>query len=125
MHTKPRILMTEDDELQKELMGILLDAGHYAFDAVNNGREAISAIENAPFDLIILDLLMPEMGGIEFLHWLRDEYKSEIPVLVLTSLSSYKVRQEALDAGANVVLGKPFSVNTFVDEVETLLKKCR
>jgi len=124
MVNKPlRILLTDDDPLLQELMEILLDQDNYSLVKVGNGEEAVAACEAEVFDLIILDLIMPKMTGLEFLAWLRYEQGATTPVLVLTSLTDYEVIDSVLQSGADEVICKPLNIKSFVDKVNKLARQ--
>ncbi len=124
MGEKPmRILLTDDDPLLQELMAILLDQDNYSLCKVGDGEEALAACEKEAFDLIILDLIMPKMTGLEFLAWLRHEKGVTTPVLVLTSLTDYDVIDSVLQSGADDVLCKPLNIKTFTEKVNKLVRQ--
>jgi len=83
----------------------------------------VAACEAEVFDLIILDLIMPKMTGLEFLAWLRYEQGATTPVLVLTSLTDYEVIDSVLQSGADEVMCKPLNIKSFVDKVNKLARQ--
>lgn len=116
-----RILLTDDDPLLQELLEIFLDASGYILFTAQNGHQAAEAVKEHTFDLIILDLMMPLMDGRQFLHWLRKEQNSSIPVMVLTAMQGTEMEQDLLAAGATAVTFKPLSTDSLVASVSKLL----
>ena len=91
-----RIFVVEDDDVYRELLAFALSShGHEVFVA-ENGARAVELIGHAEPDIIVLDMLMPVMDGLTFLHWLRDESKDETPVLVLTCIDDRAFVVDAL-----------------------------
>ncbi|NOZ54754.1 MAG: response regulator [Gammaproteobacteria bacterium] len=119
--TEKRILLTDDDPLLQELLEIFLEANGYILYTAQNGKQATDAVKEQQFDLIILDLMMPVMDGQQFLHWLREEHNSTIPVMVLTAMQGQNIEQDLLAAGANAVTFKPLSTNLLMESVNKLL----
>jgi two-component system chemotaxis response regulator CheY len=93
------------------------------FDEASNGLEAIERLSLTEISLIILDLNMPDMHGLEVLEFLRahNSYRS-IPVIVLTTRGDESSRQAATSAGASIYLTKPFSPNTLITNAQELLE---
>lgn len=116
-----KILLIDDDEMLQELIAITIECeGHEVLKA-DNGRSGLEIVDQQHVDLIILDMMMPVMDGLSFLHWLRDEKKSTIPVLALTGMGSDKNEKEIISAGATQVLFKPIEIDDLVEAVEPLL----
>ena len=104
-----RILLAEDDRIISQgLIAALRKAG-YGVDHVNNGADADTALLSQPYDLLILDLGLPRLSGIDVLKRLRGR-KVTMPVLVLTAQDGVEDRVRGLDAGADDYLTKPFAL---------------
>lgn len=117
-----RILIAEDDaSLTAALTHSLRHAG-YAVNCVNTGEDADRATANSEFDLIILDLGLPKMSGLEVLKRLRTR-KSQVPVLILTALDGVQDRVRGLDLGADDYLAKPFALNELEARVRALTRR--
>ena len=95
-----RILLAEDDAVLADGLSRSLRAGGYAVDVVANGSEADSALAAQPFDLLILDLGLPKLAGLDVLRRLRGR-QSRLPVLILTAADSVEQRVKGLDLGAD------------------------
>ena len=117
------VLLVDDDVLLRSMVSrgirregvttVEADNGHAA-------RELIAA--DTDFDLIILDLQMPVMGGIPFLQWLRQDRQSTIPVLVYTGHTNEEAIVAARDAGASQIVNKPLNLEMFFQQVCQLLE---
>src|SRR5256885_11554141 len=104
-----RILIAEDDQVLADgLLRSLRNAG-YAVDQVSSGSEADAALADHEFDLVILDLGLPKVHGLEVLRKLRGR-GSAVPVLILTAADSIEQRVKGLDLGAGDYMAKPFSL---------------
>ena len=104
-----RILIAEDDQVLADgLLRSLRNSG-YSVDHVGSGSEADAALSSHEFDLLILDLGLPRMHGLEVLRKLRGRSNST-PVLILTAADSIEQRVKGLDLGADDYMAKPFSL---------------
>jgi len=113
------LLLVEDDSLLgKSVQRGLVDAGHDC-DWVTDGAEAIRQAMSEPLDVIVLDLMLPDMSGLDVLKRLRAD-GNETPVLILTALGSVDERVTGLEAGADDYLVKPFAFAEFAARLEAL-----
>lgn len=117
-----RLLLAEDDEalaagLKKELM-----AAGYAVDVADNGVEAEYLGNEAIYDVVVLDLGLPQRNGIEVLRNWRSKGNS-LPVIVLTARNAWHERVEGFKAGADDYLGKPFHAEELLARLEALLHR--
>ena len=104
-----RVLIAEDDSLLADGLTLSLRHAGYAVDCVRTGAEADSAIAASEFDLLILDLGLPKMSGLEVLRRLRGR-NQEMAVLILTAQDGIQDRVRGLDLGADDYLAKPFAL---------------
>jgi DNA-binding response OmpR family regulator len=117
-----RILVAEDDALLAEgLTRLLTKAGH-GVDRVPNGVRADSALRATPYELLVLDIGLPDIDGFEVLRRLRQR-RSQTNVLVLTARDAVEDRVRGLDLGADDYLTKPFSLTEFEARVRALLRR--
>jgi two-component system, OmpR family, alkaline phosphatase synthesis response regulator PhoP len=105
-----RILIVDDDEMVRMALVELLRPEGYELDESASGKEALVKINENKYDLMMFDIIMPEMDGLELCKRVRarDEYK-DIPVVFLTAKSREQDKIKGLEAGANMFLSKPIS----------------
>jgi len=117
-----RVLVVEDDGMVRRLLAAVLEKGGYTVAQAGNGIEALVCIDSDPIDIIVLDLLMPVMDGLKFLHQLRQVRKLDIPVLVLTASLNHAGgdEQRILDAGADRVSRKPVKAPELLELLQQL-----
>jgi CheY-like chemotaxis protein len=105
-----RILLVDDDELVLLALGELLRPQGYEVHALSSGAEVLRRLDQEAFDLLILDVVMPEMSGFELCKRIREkENCKETPIVFLTAKSRDEDRAQGLEAGANLFLSKPIS----------------
>ena len=120
---KRRILIVDDSRTMRRMVATsLANMGHCKFEEAANGLEAIERLVLGPADLMILDLNMPEIHGIDVLKFVRARpmYES-MPVVVLTTKGDESIRKEAMAAGASLYLTKPFTSTELEAKVRALL----
>ncbi len=116
------VLVVDDDPVVHWVMGRLLGGTGRELTRANSGREALEMARRDRPQLIILDVLMPEMGGLTVLRQLKEaEGTKGIPVIVLTSLPQRTTELEATASGADGFLGKPFTEAQLLAAVRKLL----
>ena len=116
-----RILLAEDDSVLADGLTRSLRQSGYAIDDVRNGQDADTALSTQEFDLLILDLGLPKMSGLEVLRRLRAR-SSLLPVLILTAADSVEQRVEGLDLGADDYIAKPFALSELEARVRALTR---
>ena len=120
---KARILLAEDNITNQQVaLGILKKMGLTA-DAVANGLEAINALKNIPYDLVFMDVQMPEMDGLEATRRIRNMDNSihEIPIIAMTAHAMASDRKKCLETGMNDYIAKPISPDAIADALEKWL----
>jgi len=120
---RSRVLIVDDSPtIRRMVVASLRSLNGVAFEEAANGLEAIERLSLSPANLIVLDLNMPDMHGLEVLRFIRshERYKS-IPAIVLTTKNDLESRQSALEAGASLYLTKPFDPKSLLGEVRRLL----
>lgn len=118
------ILVVDDSKIMREmLMACLRGLDGMSFAQASSGLEAIEQISLQHFDLVLLDLNMPDIGGIEVVEFIRGQDRlRELPVIVVTTRGDESSRDQALGAGATRFLTKPFTPDIILAEVQGLLK---
>ncbi len=117
-----RILIAEDEDItRKHLLYALKKEGYEAFET-RNGREALTLIENEHFDLLITDVRMPEMDGIELLERVKERFPG-IEVLIITGFGSIDAAVEAMKKGAYEYITKPFNLDELLLKVKNLRER--
>jgi DNA-binding response OmpR family regulator len=114
------ILLIEDTQSLAETIADILHMEGFEVTIASNGAEGLRRLEPLP-DIIITDLLMPEMDGIEFIRNVRQQRKINTPIIVLSARVTEESIQEAMDEGANVFLGKPFDADRLLESIHTLI----
>ena len=117
-----RILISEDDAALAEALRFALTQSGFAVDWVANGLDADEALKGAEFGLLILDLGLPKIDGLEVLRRLRRR-NSTVPVLILSGREQPEEKVAGLDLGADDYLVKPFSLNELQARVRALLRR--
>lgn len=123
-----RILCADDNHINQKVARLTLNKLGYSVDVVNNGREAVESICSLPYDLVLMDIQMPEMDGMEATRAIRSlpaqEYgrKSEIPIIALTANAMKGDEQVCLAAGMNDYLPKPLQRKQLVELLDKFLK---
>jgi CheY-like chemotaxis protein len=118
----PNVLVVDDSlSARRTLAQVIADAGFEARTAVD-GLDAIDAIEERTPDLILLDLEMPRMNGLELAAHLRaDEQTQEIPIVMVTSRSTAKHREQAHAAGIDAFITKPYQDDELAEQIRLLI----
>lgn len=113
-----RILIVDDDEMVRIALNELLRPEGYEVIIVSSGKDAIKKIDENNYDLLMLDIIMPEMDGFELCRKIRErENYRETPIVFLTAKSREEDKTEGLDAGANLFLSKPISPDKLLEIV--------
>ncbi|MFL5765037.1 MAG: response regulator [Bacteroidia bacterium] len=117
------ILIVDDSESIRELVGMTLETAGYHVSKGSDGRNALLLLDGRDIDLIITDLNMPNMDGIEYLKEVRkSENYSSTPVLVLTTESQQSKKDEAKASGATGWIVKPFSPEKLLEIVKKVIR---
>lgn len=123
---KPRILVVDDHEDNIDLLRARLEARGYEVDGANDGQQALDQVEKVCPDLILLDVMMPKMDGMEVVRRLKAKIASKelpfIPVIMQTALDSTENKVEGLDAGADDYITKPINFAELEARVNSLLR---
>jgi two-component system chemotaxis response regulator CheY len=118
-----RLLIVDDSKLMRDMVAACLrPLGSVSFEFAGTGLEAIERLALGEFDLVVLDLNMPDVGGIEVIEFVRSQDKLRaLPILIVTTRGDDASRARVLDAGASSFLAKPFAPEQILDEARRLL----
>ena len=123
MNGRPVVLVVEDDvemnELERELLSV------HGMDAVAayNGSEALEVLERSRADAVLLDIMLPEMDGIETCARLRSRRGTDLPIVMITALDSDDMRRRGYEAGADAYFAKPFDPDEVIDVLFSLIER--
>jgi PAS domain S-box-containing protein len=121
-----RILLAEDNPVNQEVAVHLIERRGHSVIVAENGREAIEAIERHKFDLVLMDVQMPEMGGLEATRIIREKEKGSghhLPIIAMTAHAMQGDREQCLEAGMDGYLAKPIDPKTFLQTVEGISER--
>src|SRR5487761_1857573 len=120
--TEPARILIVDDEAQIiRVLSMACSAQGYRVKSAADGESALAALKDWPAELIITDLSMPKMDGVELCRAVRKQ--SNVPILVLSVRSQEKIKVEALDAGADDYVTKPFQIDELLARVRAALRR--
>jgi two-component system, OmpR family, response regulator len=118
-----RILLVDDEHSIQTLLSYPLRKDGYHVTSAQDGREALDRFEEARFDLVILDLMLPKLDGVEVCRELRS--RSQVPIIMLTAKGSETDKVAGLEVGADDYITKPFSMREFRSRVKAALRRSR
>ena len=121
---KGRILVIDDEEDIRESLETLLSIEGYAVDMAPNGAEGLKKLEDREYDLVLLDLMMPDRSGMEVLREVRERDR-DTPIFMITAYGSIQVAVDALKAGANDYFPKPWDNEKLLIEIERIIAQRR
>ena len=117
-----KILIVEDNELNMKLFHDLLEVHGYTILQTKDGREALQLARERRPDLILMDIQLPEVSGLEVTKWIKadDDLKS-IPVIAVTAFAMKGDEEKIRSGGCEAYIAKPISVNSFLETIQTVL----
>jgi DNA-binding response OmpR family regulator len=118
-----RILLVDDEQSVQTLLSYPLRKDGYHVTSALDGREALERFEEGRFDLVILDLMLPKLNGVEVCRQLRRH--SQVPIIMLTAKGSETDKVAGLEVGADDYITKPFSMREFRSRVKAALRRSR
>jgi DNA-binding response OmpR family regulator len=118
-----RILLVDDEQSVQTLLSYPLRKDGYHVTSAVDGREALQRFEEGRFDLVILDLMLPKLDGVEVCRELRS--RSQVPIIMLTAKGSETDKVAGLEVGADDYITKPFSMREFRSRVKAALRRSR
>jgi DNA-binding response OmpR family regulator len=118
-----RILLVDDERSIQTLLSYPLRKDGYHVTSARDGREALQRFDEARFDLVVLDLMLPQMDGVEVCRELRA--RSQVPIIMLTAKGGEMDKVAGLEVGADDYITKPFSMREFRSRVKAALRRSR
>jgi len=119
-----KVLLVEDDEAIGDLVKYNLEKHGFLVDWVLDGKEALEKLSERKYDIIILDLMLPGVDGLDLCRKVRREGKNrETPIIVLTALGDEDTKVKGFSAGADDYVTKPFSVKELLARIEAVLRR--
>ena len=123
---KKTVLIVEDNELNMKLFNDLLEAHGYATLKTSHGIEAMELARAHKPDLILMDIQLPEVSGLEVTRWLKaDEELKSIPVIAITAFAMKGDEERIREGGCEAYMSKPISVSKFIATIKTYLEADR
>jgi two-component system sensor histidine kinase RpfC len=118
---KLQVLVADDNSTNREVIGKILERGGHGVTLVNDGEQALDAVERERFDIVLLDRNMPGTGGIEALQAMRlmTRGRERLPVIILSADVTPEAKREAFEAGADAFLPKPIEATRLLEELQT------
>jgi two-component system chemotaxis response regulator CheY len=118
------VLIVDDSPTIRKLLAYILKKKSYIIAEAEDGMDAMEKLSHVQVDLVIVDLNMPNMDGIEFVKGLRDNYYyMDTPVIMLTTTKDERLRKDAFEAGVNMFLSKPVQPGVLLYKVESFLRE--
>lgn len=118
-----RILIVEDEPSIAEVVALYLQRAGYGVQTAATGKQAMTLLEHGIPDLVVLDLMLPEVDGLSITRWLRD--RSDVPIIILTARREEIDRITGLEMGADDYMIKPFSPQELVSRVRAVLRRTK
>ncbi len=122
--TSSTILLVDDDEAVPKVLGVPLERDGYEVVQVSDGEEALRRFEDAAVDLVVLDIMLPRLDGLEVCKQMRAQ-SSSVPIIMLTARDDELDKVLGLELGADDYITKPFSIREFRSRVRALLRRAR
>jgi DNA-binding NtrC family response regulator len=117
MALNPKILIVDDEERFRATMGKLLKVRGLEADTAGSGPEALERLKSTPYDVMILDVRMPQMGGVQVLTEIR-KIDPDIEVIILTGYASVDTAKEIMKLGAYDYMLKPYQIDELVEKID-------
>ncbi|WP_164671031.1 response regulator transcription factor [Virgibacillus doumboii] len=119
---KPNILIVEDEQKLSRVLQLELDYENYATEIADNGKDALEKLEQSEWDLVLLDIMLPELSGLEVLRRFRRSDQTT-PIILLTARDQVHDKVSGLDLGANDYMTKPFQIEELLARIRVHLRQ--
>jgi two-component system response regulator ResD len=117
------ILIVDDEKEMRQLLKVCIKPLGYELSEASNGKEALDRIKHQQFDLVVLDIMMPEISGYEVLKEIREEMEEMVPIILLTALGETDKIVEGLHIGADDYIVKPFEPRELIARIKSILRR--
>jgi CheY-like chemotaxis protein len=117
------ILLAEDNKINQKLVKAMLAKACYKVDIVENGRDAVEKVKQIPYDLVLMDIQMPEMDGLQAAQLIRQEGFSDLPIIALTANAFEKDKEKCLKCGMSHFMTKPLKQAELLGTISKWLDK--
>lgn len=118
-----KIILAEDNDLLRKSLSFFLESKGFEVNQFADGREALEAIKNNNYDIILTDINMPGISGMEMTQYIRITLARETPIIIFTSSGIEQTELDAFDIGANDFMAKPISPSVLLVRINKLLKE--
>jgi two-component system, OmpR family, response regulator VicR len=122
VYGKMKILICEDNQLAIRTLTYVLEKEGFELDTANDGNKALSLMEKNDYDILLVDIHLPFLSGLELIKHLRAELKRETPVIVMSAFSDLQVQRQAGELGISGYIVKPFKLTDLIDKIRSILK---
>ncbi|REH01236.1 response regulator transcription factor [Flavobacterium aquicola] len=116
-----RIVLAEDNDILRKSLSFFLESKGFTVDQFSDGQEALDAIKENSYDLILTDINMPGGSGMEITQYVRETIGSNIPIIIFTSSGIEQTELDSFDIGANEFIAKPVSPAVLLVRINKLL----
>jgi DNA-binding response OmpR family regulator len=120
---KKKILICEDNRLAMNTLSFILEKEGFKSDNAEDGNIALALLQKTDYDLILVDIHLPFISGLELIKYLRSDLKMNTPVLVLTAFSDLQMQRQAGELGISGYIVKPFDPSDLIQRIRSILKK--
>jgi DNA-binding response OmpR family regulator len=118
-----KIILAEDNDLLRKSLSFFLESKGFEVNQFADGKEALEAIKNNNYDLILTDINMPGISGMEMTQYVRITLELDTPIIIFTSFGIEQTELDAFDIGANDFIAKPISPSVLLVRINKLLKQ--
>lgn len=116
-----KIILAEDNDILRKSLSFFLESKGFIVDQFSDGKEALEAIKINSYELILTDINMPGISGMEITQYVRQNINSDIPIIIFTSSGVEQIELDSFDIGANEFMSKPISPAVLLVRINKLL----
>jgi two-component system chemotaxis response regulator CheY len=120
------VMIVDDSKVIRKLIGHILEKNNFSYIEAENGLEALELLVMNEIDVIIADLNMPQMTGLELIKTIREsDCYDKIPILMLTTDTNEEAKSSCIAAGANIFMSKPMPPDLLISEIKRLIEELK